>query len=119
VRTLAAIALRSFGPKGAPALTQLTQALNDPINYVRAPVAEALGAIGPAASPAVPALAQRLGTDEGFVATSIAYALGDIGPAAHEALPALQQVLEKRRVGAAAQEAILKIQGKPVPTYHP
>jgi hypothetical protein len=45
--------------------------------------------------------------------------LGDIGPAAKSALPALRQVLEKRRVGAASQEAILKIEGKPVPMYHP
>ena len=43
--------------------------------------------------------------------TSVAYALGDIGPAAKDALPALQQVLEQRRLGSAAQEAILKIQG--------
>ena len=120
VRDLAAIALRAIGPKAAPAVPELTQALNDPVNYVRAPAAEALGAIGPAARSAVPTLAARLvlANEEGFVATSIAYALGDIGPAAQQALPALRQVHEKRRVGAAAQEAILKIEGKPVPAYH-
>jgi hypothetical protein len=121
VRDLAAIALRTMGPKAAVAVPELTQALNDPVNYVRAPAAEALGAIGPGAGSAVPSLAARLllNNEEGLVATSIAYALGDIGPAAKEALPALTQVLEKRRVGAAAREAILKIEGKPVPVYHP
>jgi len=100
---------------------ELIRALSDPVNFVRAPAAEALGAIGPAAQAAVPALAERLlvKEEEGFVLTSAAYALGDIGPAAKSALPALRQVLEKRRVGAASQEAILKIEGKPVPMYHP
>jgi hypothetical protein len=120
VRDLAAIALRSMGPIAAGALPELIRALNDPMDFVRAPVAEALGAMGPSAKNAVPALTQRLlEKDEGFVLTSIASALGDIGPAAADALPALRQVLDKRRVGAAAEEAILKIEGKPVPTYHP
>src|SRR5580658_2888385 len=121
VRDLAAIALRIMGPKAVAAVPELIRALNDPENFVRAPVADALGAIGPGAQAAVPALAERLllQHEEGFVLTSVAYALGDIGPAAKDALPALRQVLEKRRVGAAAQEAILKIEGKPVPTYHP
>jgi hypothetical protein len=43
---------------------------------------------------------------------------GDIGPAAKEAIPAHQQALETRRVDAAARAAILRIEGKPVPTYH-
>ena len=120
VRDMAAIALRSIGPKASAAVSQLIEALADTVNYVRAPAAEALGSIGSAAQPAVPALAARLlmKGEDGFVLTSIAYALGDIGPAAKEALPALQKVLAMRRVGAAAQEAILKISGKPVPLYH-
>ena len=121
VRDLAAIALRGMGSKAVAAVPELIRALSDPVNFVRAPAAEALGAIGPAAQAAVPALAERLlvKEEEGFVLTSVAYALGDIGPAAKSALPALRQVLEKRRVGAASQEAILKIEGKPVPMYHP
>jgi HEAT repeat protein len=121
VRDLAAIALRMMGPKAVAAVPELIRALNDPVDFVRAPVADALGAIGPGAQAAVPALAERLllQHEAGFVLTSVAYALGDIGPAAKDALPALRQVLEKRRVGSAAQEAILKIEGKPVPTYHP
>jgi len=120
VRDIAAIALRSMGPSALGALPALVRALSDPVDFVRAPVAEALGAIGPAAKNAVPALGQRLleKHEQGFVLTSVASALGDIGTAATDALPALQQVLNMRRVGAAAEEAILKIQGKPVPTYH-
>jgi hypothetical protein len=121
VRDLAAIALRGIGPKAAPAVPELIRALSDPVNFVRAPAAEALGAIGSGAQAAVPALAERLLVkgEEGFVLTSVAYALGDIGPAAKSALPALRQALDKRRVGSASQEAILKIEGKPVPMYHP
>jgi len=109
-----------MGPQAASAVPELTEALQDPVSYVRAPAAEALGAIGSGAKAAVPMLAQRLlvASEEGFVMTSVAYALGDIGPAARDALPALRQVLEKRRVGAAAREAILRIEGKAVPTYH-
>ena len=120
VRDIAAIALRSMGPPALGALPELVRALSDPVDFVRAPVAEALGAIGPAAKNAVPALGQRLleKHEQGFVLTSVASALGDIGTAARDALPALKQVLNMRRVGAAAEEAILKIQGKPVPTYH-
>jgi len=121
VRDLAAIALRNMGPEAVSAVPELTLAVKDPIDYVRAPAADALGAIGPAAKNAVSTLAERLleKDEQGFVLTSIAYALGDIGSSAAEALPALRQVLDRRRVGAAAEEAILKIQGKPVPMYHP
>jgi hypothetical protein len=62
--------------------------------------------------------ARLLAKDEqGLVLGSVATALGDIGPDAKDALPALQQVLKMRRVGSAAQEAILRIEGKPVPTW--
>jgi hypothetical protein len=119
VRDLAAIALGSIGSRASPAVPELARALNDPVDYVRAPAADALGSIGPKASAAVqPLTAKLMTTDQGFVLASVAYALGDIGPAARDALPALQQVLQQRRVGSAAQEAILKIQGKPVPIYH-
>jgi hypothetical protein len=120
VRVLAAIALRTDGSKAAAAVPQLIHALGDPVDYVRASAADAIGAIGPEASGAVHPLAKRLlmRDERGFVLISVAYALGDLGPYATEALPALQQVRAIRRAGAAAQEAILKIEGKPVPLYH-
>jgi hypothetical protein len=120
VRDRAALALKALGPKAAPAVPQLIQALSDPVNYVRAPAADALGAIGPGARDAVMALAQHLllKKEDGFVLNSVAYALGNIGPAAKEALPALQKALEMGRAHAPVQEAMLKIQGKPVPSYH-
>ena len=48
----------------------------------------------------------------------MASALGDIGAEAREALPALRQTLKLLRVSWAAEEAILKIEGKPVPSWH-
>jgi hypothetical protein len=119
VRDLASIALSSIGPEEALAVPDLVRALSDPVDYVRAPAADALGAMGAKASAAVGPLAAKLLTqDQGFVLASVAYALGDIGPSAKDAIPALKQVLAQRRVGSAAEEAILKIEGKPVPEYH-
>ena len=119
VQGLAAIALKEMGAIAAPAVPDLVGALSDPVDYVRAAAANALGAIGPAARAAVHPLAERLlaKDEQGLVLGSVATALGDIGPDAKDALPALQQVLKMRRVGSAAQEAILKIEGKPVPTW--
>ncbi|MGD0007444.1 MAG: DUF2961 domain-containing protein [Terriglobia bacterium] len=119
VQGLAAIALKEMGAIAAPAVPNLVGALSDPVAYVRAAAANALGAIGPAARAAVHPLAERLlaKDEQGLVLGSVATALGDIGPDAKDALPALQQALEMRRIGSAAQEAILKIDGKPVPTW--
>jgi hypothetical protein len=52
-----------------------------------------------------------------MVQRSVAEALGDIGPDAKDALPALEQTLKQLRVSYAAEAAILKIEGKPVPTW--
>jgi hypothetical protein len=55
--------------------------------------------------------------EQAYVLRSAAAALGDIGPAASSALPALEQAMKMNRVSATAQEAILKINNKPVPTW--
>jgi HEAT repeat protein len=119
VRDLAALALQAMGPTAVPAVPELVAALSDPVAYVRAPAADALGAMGPAARAAVHPLAERLlaKDEQGLVLNSIATALGDIGPEAKDALPALQQALAMHRISSAAQEAILKIEGKPVPMW--
>jgi len=108
-----------MGAIAAPAVPDLVGALSDPVAYVHAAAANALGATGPAARAVVHPLAERLRAkdEQGLVLASAATALGDIGPDAKDALPALQQVLKKRRIGSAAQEAVLKIEGKPVPTW--
>lgn len=119
VRSLAAVALRSMGPDASAAIPALTQALLDPEPSVRAPAADALGHIGPAAKTAAGALGGKLLTagEPAYVLRSVATALGDIGPDAAAALPALHEALKLHRVTASAEEAILRIQGKPVPTW--
>ena len=120
VREFAALGLKAAGLKAASAVPMLARLLSDPVDYVRATAADALGAIGPEASVATDPLAQRLidQHEQGFVRMSAAYALGDIGPGARDALPVLRQAIVLRRIGAAAQEAILRIDGKPVSVYH-
>ncbi len=119
VRSLAAVALRQTGPGSVDAVPQLIAALNDPVDYVRAPAADALGAIGPTAREAVGPLAKRLMVkdEQVFVLRSISYALGNIGPEARPALPALEEAQKQVRVSYAAQSAILKIKGLPLSTY--
>jgi hypothetical protein len=119
VRSLSAVALQSMGPKAVDAVPALIRALDDPAPYVRAPAADALGTIGPLAGPAVQALSNRLlaAGEVAYVLRSVANALGEIGPAAASALPALQQAMKMHRVTATAEEAILKINKKPVPAW--
>ncbi|HVO97901.1 MAG TPA: DUF2961 domain-containing protein [Bryobacteraceae bacterium] len=119
VRSLSAVALRSMGPKAFAAVPALIHALSDAEPTVRSPAAEAIGRIGPAAKAAVGALSERLlvPNEVIYVLRSDAIALGDIGPEAAPALPALRQVLKITRVTATAEEAILKINRQPVPTW--
>ncbi len=119
VRILSGLALKAMGPAAAPALPELVRSLVDPVDYVRASSANALGAIGSAAAPAIKPLVARLldKNEDGLVLSNVAATLGEMGPAAKEALPALEQAVKERRVGAAGEEAILRIQGKPVSTW--
>jgi hypothetical protein len=119
VRSLAAVALEAMGPAAAPAVPELVHALNDPVVYVRIPAADALGTMGPAARAAVQPLAERLLVKGELVEVlrSVAEALGAIGPDATGALPALEQTVKQLRAGYAAEAAILKIEGKPLPTW--
>ena len=121
VRSLSAIALRTMGPAAAKAIPGLVKALDDPSSSVRAAAADALGNLGPAGKPVVESLSRHLiASNEPvvFVLRSLASALGNIGPPAVSALPALEQVLKINRVRWAAQEAILKIKGEPVPLWY-
>ena len=119
VRSLSAVALRGVGRGAVGAVPALISALSDSAHYVRAPAADALGNIGPAARAAVGPLIERLRVkdEQTFVLRSVATALGNIGPDAQSALPALTEILKMTRISYAAQEAILRITGKPVPSY--
>jgi HEAT repeat protein len=102
------------------AVPALIQALSDSESTVRAPAADALGTIGPAAKQAVRALSERLlvSGEVIYVLRSDASALGNIGADAVSALPALREVLKITRVTATAEEAILKINRQPVPSWY-
>jgi len=119
VRESAALALREMGKGAGVAIAELGAALKDPAPTVRMTAATALGQIGEAAASAVPALAAGLQVpnEEVQVLRNIAYALGGIGPGARSAIPALKQV-QHLRVRYIAEEAIAKIEGKPVATWH-
>ena len=79
----------------------------------------ALGQLGDSAKEAVPPLIEVLQTDEVVqVLRNAAAALGQIGPAAQSAIPALQAMRKHIRVQYTANEAILRIEGKPVPVWH-
>ena len=120
VRCQAALALKSIGTRSSGAIPELIRALNDSIPFARAAAADALGAIGPASRAAVPALIERLKTDPGpnYVLDSVIYALRDIGPGARDAIPALEEISHRPRLTVPAREAMLQIEGKPVPRYH-
>lgn len=119
VREFSTLALRALGKAAAAAIPDLCAALKDPVDSVRMTAALALGQMGDSAKEAVPALIEVLPTDEVVqVLRNTSTALGQIGPAAQGALPALQEVRKKIRVQYSADEAILKIEGRPVPVWH-
>ncbi len=125
VRECATLALRGMGRGAAVAIPELCAALQDPEPTVRMSAALALGQMGASAKTAVPALAQALQVPHPLdlsnadvqVMRNIVNALGEIGPDARDAIPALKTV-QHLRVKYIAEEAIAKIEGHPVPTWH-
>ncbi|HEV2348234.1 MAG TPA: DUF2961 domain-containing protein [Terriglobia bacterium] len=125
VREFATLALRGMGKGAAPAIPELCAALRDPEPSVSMSAAVALGKMGSSAKSAVPALAsklevpnpQDLSNAEVQVLRNVVNALADIGPDARSAIPALKTV-QHLRVKYIAEEAIAKIEGHPMPTWH-
>lgn len=119
VRSISAVALREMGGRALSALPALAKALSDPEPYVRAPAADAIAAIGAPAKAAVQALIDRLTVpdEQAYVLRSVTKALGRIGPDAASALPFLEKVRKMHRVAYVAEEAILRINGQPVPEW--
>ena len=94
-RHFATLVIYRMGPKAAPAVPDLVEALQalgdtEDDNLFRREAQMALAAIGPDAAAAVPVLIESLASDDREVRGSACYALGKIGPAAAEAVPALQ-----------------------------
>jgi HEAT repeat protein len=111
-RQAAATALWGMGAAGQAAVPALAAALTDPEREVRLAAAMALGNMGAVAAPAVPALVQALQDPEAEVRQWAIKALGRIGPAASDALPALDRATRYDPQRQAAEEAMLRIQGR-------
>jgi HEAT repeat protein len=92
VRPAAARALGRLGPGAAPALPELTRALQDTVNGTCWEAATALGRIGVRA---VPALTAALQDEDALVRCAAARGLGEAGPEAASAVPALIQMLSR------------------------
>jgi HEAT repeat protein len=108
----AATALWGMGAAGEAAVPALAAAVADPEREVRLAAAMALGNMGAAAAPAVPALVQALQDPDAEVRQWAIKTLGSIGPAASEALPALDRATRFDPQRQAAEEAMLRIQGR-------
>jgi HEAT repeat protein len=108
----AAVALWGMGNSAGGAAPALGSALTDPEREVRLAAAMALGNMGEAAAPAVPALVRALDDHEAEVRQWAIKALGSIGPPAAEALPALQRARRLDAQRQAAEEAMLRVQGR-------
>jgi HEAT repeat protein len=123
VREFAALALRDVGSDAKSAVPEVAAALKDPAITVGMAAALALAEMRTNARPAVDALVARLQTldqnqltnDEVQLSRNIVRALGEIG--SPDAVPALKKV-QHLRVSYLAVEAIAKIEGKPIPTWH-
>ncbi len=112
LRTLAATTLWGMGAKGRAAAPVLGDALSDPDPELRTAAAMALENMGPPAGEAIPALVKALSDKDNRVRQASVKALGAIGPAATPAIPVLTRALKKGS-WPEAEEAILKIRGRP------
>lgn len=95
-RVSAICSVAEIGPKAAPAVPALMDAVEDIDWVVRVAAITALGEIGPGACEAVPVLIGALSRED--VCVSAAIALGRIGPAASEAREPLTE-LKRRKLG--------------------
>jgi HEAT repeat protein len=112
LRGLAASTLWGMGGKGRAAAPVLGEALGDPDPNLRTSAAMALENMGPQAGEAIPALVKALSDRDNRVRQAAVKALGAIGPAATPAIPVLTRALKKGS-WPEAEEAILKIRGRP------
>jgi HEAT repeat protein len=112
LRGLAASTLWGMGGKGRAAAPALGETLADPDPALRTSAAMALENMGPQAGDAIPALVKALSDSDNRVRQASVKALGAIGPAATPAIPVLTRALKKGS-WPEAEEAILKIRGRP------
>jgi len=112
LRSLAVSTLWGMGGKGRAAVPALAEALADTDPTLRTSVAMALENMGPQAGEAIPALVKALSDPNNRVRQASVKALGAIGPAATPAIPVLTRALKKGS-WPEAEEAILKIRGRP------
>jgi len=103
--------LVDMGPRAAPAVPYMTEALEVDAGKVAYNAAFALSRIGAAAAPAVVELINALEHRDKFVRRYSAQALGECGAAAATALPALEELQQDpdSYVRGAARSAIAKI----------
>ncbi|MFA4915479.1 MAG: HEAT repeat domain-containing protein [Syntrophales bacterium] len=108
VREYAAYTLGNLGPKAAPVVTSLTNALAaDLVWYVRATIAWALGEIGPAAGSACSQLVTCLTDDEIEVRIMAAKSLGMISQGDNrEVLAALEEAVNDKNQHPEVREKV-------------
>jgi hypothetical protein len=126
VRANAALALLKLGPEARPAIDALTRAVRDDRNqtytvtYTFSAAETAAVALGRATAgtpDAVPALTEVLETaSSDWMRRAACRGLGEVGPPARPATPSLRILLgdNDADVRAAAEEALVKIEGRPV-----
>jgi len=116
----ALLALEMYGPKAAPAVPVLVEALKDP--QLRQNTVSALSKIGSSAAPAVPTLVELLrGPETRSLQTGILEALMNMGPAAAPAIPTVEPLLNDPDAGlrVLSSMTIASLRGTPekaVPT---